>query len=152
MLRTGCPDPCNMFQECFRLHIPDPHISTYGSVCAQIMVTEQEIKRLSKDAPTLCRQHLLDLIEDAERHDDTTRAKAILENLRREEQKKQWQRINHSTHPPPWRKPYCDTSSDTNRYREVRHRGHSLQQRNGTSIKTIFAGVFGTNLLHTNSR
>jgi hypothetical protein len=63
-------------------------MSTYGSVCAQIMVTEQEIKCLSKDAPALCCQHLLDLIEDAKRHDDTTQAKAILEILRREKRKK----------------------------------------------------------------
>jgi hypothetical protein len=82
------------------LHIPDPCISTYGSVCTQIMVTEQEIKHLPKDAPALHFQHLLDLIENAKRHDDTTRAKAILEILRREKQKKQWQRNNHSTCPP----------------------------------------------------
>jgi hypothetical protein len=119
MLGTGCPDPCNMFQECFRLHIPDPHVSTYGSVCAQIMVTEQEIKCLSKDTPALRCQHLLDLIEDAKRYDNITRAKAILEVLRREEQKKRWRKISHSTCPPPRRKPYCDTSPDTNRYHEV---------------------------------
>jgi hypothetical protein len=52
------------------------------------MVTEHEIKCLSKDAPALRRQHLLDLIEDPKRHDDMTQAKAILEILRREEQKK----------------------------------------------------------------
>jgi hypothetical protein len=71
MLGTGCPDPRNMFQECFRLHIPDTHISTYGSLCTQIMVKEQDIKYLFKDAPALHLQHLLDLIEDAKRHDDT---------------------------------------------------------------------------------
>ncbi len=35
------------------------------------MVKEQDIKYLFKDAPALHLQHLLDLIEDAKRHDDT---------------------------------------------------------------------------------
>jgi hypothetical protein len=52
------------------------------------MVTKQEIQHLLKDAPALQRQHLLDLIKDAKKHDDTIRAKAILEILKREEQKK----------------------------------------------------------------
>ncbi len=83
-----CPDPRNMFQECFLLHITDPHTSTIGAVCAQIMVAEQEIKHLSKDAPALHHQHLLNLVQDAKKHDNTIRAKPILEILKREEQKK----------------------------------------------------------------
>ncbi len=38
MLGTGCPDPQNMFWECYRLHLPDPPFSTLGAICAQIMV------------------------------------------------------------------------------------------------------------------
>jgi hypothetical protein len=72
----------------------------YGAVCAQIMVTEQEIRQLLKDAPALCCQHLRDLFEDAGKHEDTIQAKTILEILKREEQKKQWQWINHTTCPP----------------------------------------------------
>jgi hypothetical protein len=64
------------------------------------MVAEQEIKHLLKDAPALRCQHLLDLIQDAKKHDDTIRTKTILEILKREEQKKQWRQINHSTRPP----------------------------------------------------
>jgi hypothetical protein len=100
MFGTGCPDPQNMFQECFWLHIQDNCTFTIGSVGAQIMVTEQEIKRLLKDAPALRCQHLLDLIQDAKTHDNMTRAKAILEILKREEQKKQWWQINCFTRPP----------------------------------------------------
>ncbi len=65
------------------------------------MVIEQEIWRLSKDAPpALQRQHLLDLIKDAKKHDDTIRAKAILKIVKSEEQKKWWRWINLSIHPP----------------------------------------------------
>jgi hypothetical protein len=94
MLGTGSPDPQNMFQECFRLHITDPRTSTLVAICAQIMITDQEIKRLLKDAPALRRQHLLNLIQDATKQDDMIRAKAILEILKREEQKKSWRQIN----------------------------------------------------------
>jgi hypothetical protein len=62
-------------------NLPDPHTSTYGSICAQIMVADNEIRRLAKDAPALRRQHLLDLIEAAERNDDDVQAKAIMEIL-----------------------------------------------------------------------
>jgi hypothetical protein len=71
-----------------------------GAVCAQIMITDQEIKRLLKDAPALRRQHLLDLVQDATKQDNTIRAKAILETLKREEQKKSWWQIYRSTRPP----------------------------------------------------
>jgi hypothetical protein len=64
------------------------------------MVTDQEMKRLSKDAHALRQQHLLDLITDAERRDDTQCAKAIQEMLEQEAQKKQWHRINYSTRLP----------------------------------------------------
>ncbi len=89
MLGIGCPDPRNMFRDCFRLNIPDPCTSTIGTICAQIMATEQEIARLSKDAPMLRRQHLLGLVQDAELQDDGARAKTILEILKQEEMKKQ---------------------------------------------------------------
>jgi hypothetical protein len=63
------------------------------------MVTEQEIQCLLKDAPALCCQHLLDLLEDAKKHEDTIQAKAIPEILKREEQKP-WRQINCTTCPP----------------------------------------------------
>ncbi len=64
------------------------------------MVADNEIRRLVKDAPALCRQHLLDLIEAAERNDDNVQAKGIMEMLRLEVQKKTWRCINYSTCPP----------------------------------------------------
>jgi hypothetical protein len=53
MLGTGTHDPGNMFRSCYRMHVPDPRTSTYGAIYAQILVTEQEIQHLSKDAPAL---------------------------------------------------------------------------------------------------
>jgi hypothetical protein len=68
--------------DCYRLNIPDPRGSTYEMVCIQIVVTNNEIRRLAKDAPALRKQHLLDLIEEAEKDSDLIRAQAIVEILR----------------------------------------------------------------------
>ena len=65
-----------------------------------IVITNNELTRLAKDAPALRRKHLQDMIEDAEGKSDAVRAQAILEILRHEAQKKSWRRINYSTRPP----------------------------------------------------
>ncbi len=96
----GIPDSCNMFCNCHKMNLPNPYTSTYGSICVQIMVTDNEIQQLVKDAPALRRQHLLDLIKAAEKNDDAVQAKAIMEILQQEAQKKTWRCINHSTCPP----------------------------------------------------
>jgi hypothetical protein len=64
------------------------------------MVCGLEVKKISKDAPALCRQHLLDMILSAKDSGDSDRAKEILEILQREAQKKRRTRINYSTRPP----------------------------------------------------
>jgi hypothetical protein len=64
--------------------ITDPRTSTYGSICAQILACGQEIALLSKDAPALRQQHLLELIATAEKKEDLVRAKAIMEIIKRE--------------------------------------------------------------------
>jgi hypothetical protein len=64
------------------------------------MVCDLEVKKLSKDAPALRLQHLLDMILSAEDTGDSNRAKEILKILQREAQKKRWKGINYSTHPP----------------------------------------------------
>jgi hypothetical protein len=51
MIGDGVPDPWNMFRDCLKLGLPDPWTLTYGTICAHIIVTNQEIKRLSKTAP-----------------------------------------------------------------------------------------------------
>jgi hypothetical protein len=57
-------------------------------------------KKLSKDAPSLCQQHLLDMILSAEDSGDSNHVKEILEILQREAQKKRWKHINYLTRPP----------------------------------------------------
>jgi hypothetical protein len=64
------------------------------------MVCDLEVKKLSKDAPALHRQHLLDMISLAEDNREPNRTKEILERLQREAQKKTWRQINYSTCPP----------------------------------------------------
>ncbi len=63
------------------MSLPDPCTLTYGSICMQIMVTDNEIQRQAKNTPVLHQQHLHDLIEAAERNDDAVLAKAIMEIL-----------------------------------------------------------------------
>jgi hypothetical protein len=100
MIGDGIPDPQNMIRDCLKLNLPDPWTSTYGAIFAQIIFTDQEIKRLSKDAPALREQHLHQLIETTKSNNDHVRAKAITEMMKREDQKGQWTQINHVTWPP----------------------------------------------------
>jgi hypothetical protein len=93
----GPPDPRNMFRDCHRINIPDPRTSSYEMICIQIIVTNSEISCLAKDAPTLRKQHLHNLIEEAESKLDSIRAQAIMDILRREAQKKSRRKINYST-------------------------------------------------------
>lgn len=81
MQGTGPPDPRNMFRDCHRINIPDPRVVSYDTICMHIVITNTELTRLAKDAPALRRQHLQDLIEDAEGTSDAVRAQAILEIL-----------------------------------------------------------------------
>ena len=64
------------------------------------MVCDLKIKKLSKDAPALCRQHLLDMVSSAEDTGNPNRAKEILEIPQREAQKKRWNCINYLIRPP----------------------------------------------------
>ena len=70
------------------MNIPDLWEVSYSTICIQIAMTNTKISRLAKDAPALRRQHLQDLIKDAEMKSDAYRAQAIIEILRREAQKK----------------------------------------------------------------
>ncbi len=53
MLGQGSPNPRNMIRDCLKMNIVDPRTSTYGTICAQIMVCDLEVKKSSKDAPAL---------------------------------------------------------------------------------------------------
>jgi hypothetical protein len=82
MLGDGSPNPRNMFWDCFQMCIPDSRTSTYGAICTQIIVCSNEIAHLSKDAPALRHQDLLDLIASAKENEDINRVKAITEILK----------------------------------------------------------------------
>jgi hypothetical protein len=80
------------------MNIPDPREVSYATISSQIVMTNTEISRLAKNAPALRRQHLQDLIEDAEEKSDTVRAQAVLEILRRKAQKKKWMGVITDVH------------------------------------------------------
>ena len=65
-----------------------------------IHITQHQLWRLAKDAPALRRRHLLDLQKAADDKGDVARSTVILEILTREQQRKKWRRINHTTRPP----------------------------------------------------
>jgi hypothetical protein len=51
-----------------------------------IEITHRKLSELAKDAPTLCRQHLLNLRKAADDRGDTARSSIILEILTREQE------------------------------------------------------------------
>jgi len=72
-----------------------------------IQITQHQLYRLAKDAPTLRQTHLVDLQKAAEEKGVSARSAGvsarsavILEILTREQERKKWHRINHTTRPP----------------------------------------------------
>jgi hypothetical protein len=133
------------------MNIPDPREVLYDTICIQIAVTNTEISRLAKDASALRRQHLQDLIKDAEEKLDTVRAQAILDILRREAQKKKWRKKNYSTRPPCGAAPTCiqvETPTSTTTYRTkdeiFDHSAHHLSLR---FRHTFSAPIYTSSLL-----
>jgi hypothetical protein len=54
----------------------------------KIEIAHHKLSDLAKDAPTLCRQHLLDLQKVADDRGDSARSGIILEILTREQEQK----------------------------------------------------------------
>ena len=100
VLGKGSPDPRNLIRECLRSHLFDPRLISHSEVMIHIQITQHQLYRLAKDAPKLRRTHLMDLKTAAEEKGDTARAAVILEILTREQERKKWRRINHTTRPP----------------------------------------------------
>jgi hypothetical protein len=100
VLGKGSPDPRNLIRECLRSHLFDPRLISHSEVMIHIQITQHQLYRLAKDAPTLRRTHLIDLKKAAEEKGDTARAAVILEILTRKQERKKWRRINHTTRPP----------------------------------------------------
>jgi hypothetical protein len=55
-----------------------------------IQITQHQLSRLAKDAPTLRQKHLLDLQKAADEKGDSDRSAVILEILTREQERKKW--------------------------------------------------------------
>jgi len=91
------PDPRNLIRNCLRSHLFDPRTVSYSNVMIHIEITHRKLSELAKDAPTLRRQHLLDLRKAAYDRGDTARSSIILEILTREQKQKKWHRINYTT-------------------------------------------------------
>jgi hypothetical protein len=62
-----------------------------------IQITQHQLSRLAKDAPTLHQKHLLDLQKAAEEKGDLACSAVILKILTREQERKKWRQINHTT-------------------------------------------------------
>ncbi len=65
-----------------------------------IHITQHQLSRLAKDAPTLCRKHILDLQKAADKKGDLACSAIILEILTCEQERKKQQQINHTTRSP----------------------------------------------------
>jgi hypothetical protein len=100
ILGQGPPDPCILIQDCLLSHLFDPRLISHSKVMIHIHITQHQLSRLAKDAPTLCRKHLLDLQKAADEKGDSARSAIILEILTHEQERKKWQQINHTTCSP----------------------------------------------------
>jgi hypothetical protein len=65
-----------------------------------IQITQHQLSRLAKDAPTLRQKDLLDLQKAAEEKGDLACSSVILEILTHEQERKKWRQINHTTRLP----------------------------------------------------
>jgi hypothetical protein len=68
-------------------------------------IVHHKLLELAKDAPALCRQHLLDLQKAADERGVSTQSAIILEILTQEQERKKLRRINYTTRPPQGRNP-----------------------------------------------
>ena len=59
----------------------------------QIEITHKKLSELVKDAPTLRRQHLLDLRKAADDREDAAWSTIILEILTQEQERNRWQQL-----------------------------------------------------------
>jgi hypothetical protein len=84
----GTPDPCNLIRDCMRSLLFDPRSVPHSNFMIQIEIAYQKLSELAKDAPALCRQHLLDLCKAADDRGDSARSTIILEILTREQERK----------------------------------------------------------------
>jgi hypothetical protein len=100
VLGQGPPDPRNLIQDCLRSHLFNPRLISHSKVMIHIHITQHQLLRLAKDAPTLRQKHLLDLQKAADEKGDSACSAIILEILTREQERKKWRQINHTTHPP----------------------------------------------------
>ncbi len=66
VLGQGPPDPCNLIQDCLCSHLFDPRLISHSKIMIHIHITQHQLSRLAKDAPTLCQKHLLDLQKAAD--------------------------------------------------------------------------------------
>jgi hypothetical protein len=96
----GTLDPCNLICDCLRSHLFDPRTVSYSNIRIHIEITHNKLSELAKDAPTLHRQHLLDLRKAADDRGDTARSSIILEILTQEQEQKKWCQINYTTRLP----------------------------------------------------
>jgi hypothetical protein len=100
VMGLGPVDPCNLIRDCFCAHLCNPRYISHSHVMIQIKVAHRRLSELAKDAPALCRQHLLDLQKAADEQRDSVRSGIILEILTRDQEQKKWRRINDKTQPP----------------------------------------------------
>jgi hypothetical protein len=53
VLGQGPPDPCNLIRDCLRSHLFDLRYISHSEVMIHIQITQHQLSRLAKDAPTL---------------------------------------------------------------------------------------------------
>jgi hypothetical protein len=93
----GPPNLRNLIRDCLRSHLFDPRSVSHSNVMIQIEIAHRKLSELAKDAPAICRQHLLYIQKSAEDWGDSSCSAIILEIITWEQERKKWKRINYTT-------------------------------------------------------
>jgi hypothetical protein len=136
VLGQGPPDPCNLIRDCLRSHLFNPRLISHSKIMIHIQITQHQLLQLAKDAPTLHQKRLLDLQKAAEEKGDSACSAVVLEILTREQERKKWCQINHTTRLPRGGAPIMlqvQTKQSENTYstehKMFKHNSDHLSQR-----------------------
>ena len=139
----GTPDPHNLIPDCLRSHLFDPRSVSHSNAMIQIEITHKKLSALAKDAPTLRRQHLLNLCKAADDRGDAAWSTIILEIRTREQERTKWRRINYTTQPPQGGN-LVSVCVQSRPLVTTRHRGGSSGTYLRPSLRAFSIGVLHT--------
>jgi hypothetical protein len=90
-------DPRNLFRECSRQGVKDPHRITRDELKTEFFVCRQNLVILAKNGPHFCHRFLQGLCTEAKLKGEGSRAAKIGGILQKEASRKRWRQVDRST-------------------------------------------------------